>query len=175
MKVREFLEAVRERLPALLPPPHAAFEWRIAFGYLQVWYGDPRLHFECWVQRRTGPSTSLRTGLLEIGLHFEGQRDFSYAWAAALADRMPEAMAALGDGIELEEWTPRWARLHETRRVETLNEALAGEAAARLAAYVIALRPLLDEIAPSIPESSLAPSPSPRPARPRRRPRTPRS
>lgn len=142
MRIRDFLEAVRLRLPALLPPERAAFEQRIAFSYLQLWYGDRRVHFECWVQRKTG--------LLEIGLHFEGPREFSYAWAAAFAERMPEAMAALGDRIELEEWTERWARLHETRRFERLDEALAGEAAARLAAYVVALQPLVDDIAPSI-------------------------
>ncbi len=170
MKAREFLEEMRLRLTALLPPEHAAFDWRIAFSYLQLWYGDPRLHFECWVQRRTG--------LLEIGLHFEGRREFSYAWAAAFAERAPEVMAALGPAVELEEWTERWARLHETRRVDALDGALADEAAARLAAYVIALQPLVDELAPSIPEPALArPEPvegraaKPRPARPRRRPR----
>ncbi len=146
MKVREFLEAVRARLEA---GGHDGLTTTIAFSYVQAHFGDRRVHFECWVQRRTG--------LLELGLHFEGPREFSHAWAAAIGEHMPELVAALGDGIELEEWTERWTRLHETRpfvvgpaKDGRLTEALAGEAAARLTAYIVALRPLLAALAPSI-------------------------
>ncbi len=105
MKVREFLEAVRAQLEA---GGHDGLTTTLAFSYVQAHFGDRRVHFECWVQRKTG--------LLELGLHFEGPREFSYGWAAAIGEHMPELVAALGDGIELEEWTERWTRLHETRR-----------------------------------------------------------
>ncbi len=147
VNVREFLALVEARLPQALPPGYRGYTSRIAFGFVQAHYGDPRVHYECWVQRKTG--------LLEIGLHFEGHREFSYGWAAALAERMDDVMDGLTPAVELEEWTERWTRLHERWPAPQLDEALAARAAARLADYIVVLQPIVEALAPQF--AALAP------------------
>ena len=158
MNVREFLALVDAALPEALPPGYRTYTSRIAFGFVQLHFGDPRVHYECWVQRKTG--------LLEIGLHFEGHREFSYGWAAALEERLHEVMDGLTPAVELEEWTERWARLHERWPAPQLDEALAGRAAARLADYVAVLQPIVEALAPQF--AALIPPPRDDPS-PRRR------
>lgn len=139
MTVREFLALVEAHANPHLPPEART---RIAFGFVQVQFADPRVHFECWVQRRTA--------VMEIGLHFEGRREFSYGWAAAFAPEMPAVHAALGVEPSLEDWTERWARLHERWDAPVLDEALASRAAVRLVEYVAALQPIVERLAPTI-------------------------
>ncbi len=148
MRVRDFL-ALTEALAA--PPPPPAATTRIAFGFVQVIFEDPRVHYECWAQRRTAA--------LEVGLHFEGPREFSYAWLTAIAAHLPAVHAALGPEPAPEAWTERWARLHERWDAPDLTDDLAARAAARLVAYVDTLQPLVESIAPTLPaqiESAVA-------------------
>ncbi len=138
MRTREFLEAVRERLPALLPPPLRAFQWRQSFSLLQLYYWYPAVHYELWLQRRQER--------VEVGLHFEGEREHNLSWAAALADYMPLLQASLGHPLDLEEWTGWWTRLHYTIPYGPLGSAFAEECAGRLAALVAAVQPVLEEV-----------------------------
>ena len=92
-----------------------------------------------WVQRRAAR--------IEIGLHFEGEREENERWAAALAPRALEVQAQLGPQVELEQWTASWARLHETRSFTgDLTEPLAQETADRLARFIEVLEPMLAEV-----------------------------
>lgn len=156
LTIRDFLAQVEALLPARLPPELRPYQRRQVWSLFQVHYGNPAIHYEVWPQRKTGR--------LEIGLHFEGVREESYAWAARLAERALEVRSALGPGVELEEWTSSWARLHETWAMNSLTGELAERVAGRLATYIAALQPLL--VGADIPVEQ-APSPGPEDARPR--------
>jgi hypothetical protein len=160
MRIRDFLMLVEERLPPLLPSELRSFQSRIRFWLLQVHYWRPAIHYEVWPQRKNGR--------LELGLHFEAEREESYRWAAALAERMPEVQARLstdraapGPSFDLEEWTPSWTRLHQSLPLETLDEALADEVAQRLASLIENLQPILEECRPKIEEAVAALPPQP--------------
>jgi hypothetical protein len=159
MRIRDFLMLVQERLGPLLPAELRSFQARIRFVFLQVYFDHPSLHYEVWPQKKTGR--------IEIGLHFEGEAETNYRWAAVLAERMPEVQAALGPAMELEEWTSSWTRLHHTLPMGTLGEDEADEAAQRLAALIQTMEPMLEECRPLLGQ---APAPSPRPAPTRGRP-----
>lgn len=138
LRIRDFLAIVRDAVLASAPPDGGPpYAWRQRFSYLQFYRRDSRVHFEVWPQKKTGR--------LEVGLHFEGPREFSYAWAERLAERAGEIMAALGPDVELEEWTPAWTRLHRTVPFEALTPELAEEAAALLRRFMGALQPMVDE------------------------------
>ena len=154
MRIRDFLMLVQERLGPLLPPEFHSFQARVRFTLLQVYFDHPSLHYEVWPQKKTGR--------IEIGLHFEGEGEANYRWAAVLAERMPELQAALGPAMELEEWTPVWTRLHHTLPMGALDEAEADEAAQRLAALIQTMEPILEECRPLLGQ---APPPNLRPAR----------
>ena len=133
MRTRDFLMLVQERLEPLLPPELRSFQARVRFTLLQVYFDHPSLHYEVWPQKKTCR--------IEIGLHFEGDGETNYRWAAVLAKRMPEVQAALGPAMELEEWTPTWTRLHQTLPMGTLDEGEADEVAKRLAALMQTMEP----------------------------------
>jgi hypothetical protein len=116
LRIVDFLslvdEGVRSRLtkPRRGVPACSGWETRQRFGYVQYWRGATggRLHYEVWVQRKTQR--------LEVGLHFEGDREWSYSCAGVLAEHAPEIAAAIGVEWELEEWTASWTRLHRRSR-----------------------------------------------------------
>lgn len=138
MRIRDFLLLVYDRLSTRLPAPLRDHQWRVRWSLLHVYFHEPAVHYEVWVQKKTAR--------IELGLHFEGERDDNYRWAAVLAGRALEIQAKLGPTVELEEWTSSWTRLHETLPLAgTLNEALADEVAARLARFIEVLEPILAE------------------------------
>lgn len=137
MNIRDFLIAVYEALAAQLPKRYRKHEWRIRFGYLQLYFQEPAVHYEAWVQRRNAR--------IELGLHFEGERDVNYHWAGLLGARALEIQAQLGD-VELEEWTEVWTRLHESRQFAgKLTLELAHETAERMRQFIEVLEPILAE------------------------------
>lgn len=138
MRIRDFLALVKEDLPQYLPSELREFRWRIAFSFLQVYYWRPSIHYEFWPQRRTGR--------IELGLHFEGEREDNLRWLAALAERMPEVQATLGPQMEIEEWTQAWTRLHYTVDYVSLGEALVPQYARQFARLISRLQPMLEEI-----------------------------
>ncbi len=138
MRIKDFLSLVYDSLPELLPKDLRDHEWRIRWSLLQVYFEKPSVHYEVWVQRKVR--------LIELGLHFEGEREESYRWAETLAPRSIEIQAQLGDNVELEEWRSKWTRLHETIYMETdLSDKLAADVAKRLARYIQVLEPILQE------------------------------
>lgn len=141
LRIVDFLalvdEGVRSRLSRARKgvPPYAGWQTRQRFGYVQYWRGQHRLHYEVWVQRKTQR--------LEIGLHFEGDREWSYACAGVLAEHAPEVAAAVGLEWELEEWTASWTRLHRAFAAPALTPELADEAAERVVGLMCGMEPLL--------------------------------
>lgn len=142
MRIRDFLGMVPDLVGALLPPERRSFQWRLRFNLLQLFYQDPTIHYEAWVQRKAGR--------IELGLHFEGEREGNYRWAGCLADRLVEIQAQLGPSLEVEEWTRSWTRLHEIIPFRTLDESLAEQVAERLAGLMTVLQPILEEERPGI-------------------------
>ncbi len=129
---------VHDNLARELPEPLQDHQWRLRWSMLQVFFQSSTIHYEVWVQRKAGR--------IEIGLHFESEREESYRWAEALAERSLEIQAQLGPSVELEEWTKSWTRLHETWALEgDLTDELAEGAAARLAQFMAVLEPILTE------------------------------
>lgn len=137
LKAREFLFHAEELAMKALPPGFPAPERKVLWTILQLHYGDPRIHFELQPQPARG--------VVELGLHFEGPAEVNDRWAALVAARAGEVMAALGEGWELEEWTPSWRRLHRTWPFGELTAELAEAVAAQLALALQALRPLVEE------------------------------
>jgi hypothetical protein len=111
----------------------------VQYAALQAHYGNPRVHYEVWLVRKTGR--------IEVGLHFEDERERNLRLALALAAHADVLRAAIGPEVELEEWTASWTRLHETLPLGPLTDELCDEVAARLAAIVAATQPLLAEAA----------------------------
>jgi len=143
MRVAEFMSLVQERTLALLPEELRGWTARIRSVWLQIHYHTPKVHYEVWLTRKTGR--------IEIGLHFEGVRDFSYRWAELIAPYMPEIQARLGPHVELEEWTASWTRVHQTLRYDPLTEPLAEEAACRLAETITVLQPIVEHEQQNVP------------------------
>ena len=137
MRPQEFLHGVRERAAARLPDGLRGWKARVMYAALQTHYGNPRVHYEVWLVRKTGR--------IEVGLHFEGDKESNHAWAAFLAQHADTLRAAIGPEVELEDWTASWTRLHETLPLGALDETLCDEVAERLAAIVAATQPLLAE------------------------------
>ena len=139
LRIRDFLALVHDGMTARLGADLRGLEWRQRFGYLQYFRGDPSMHYEIWVQRKTER--------LEIGLHFEGaDRDRNYEAAALLADRAPEIVARAGREYELEEWTAVWTRLHRAFPAPALTPELAAEAADRASSLITAMEPIIDDL-----------------------------
>jgi len=144
MRVAEFMSIVEARALAALPGAlHEGATSRIHSVWLQIHFHTPKVHYEVWLSRKNER--------IEIGLHFEGARDFSYRWAELMAPYMPEIQARLGPQVELEEWTASWARVHQSVPYDPLSEPLAGEVADRLSETIAVLQPIVERERDSIP------------------------
>ncbi|MEE8346308.1 MAG: hypothetical protein V3S20_03070 [Dehalococcoidia bacterium] len=143
MRVRDFMSLVLERTTERLPPELRRFDARIRFVWLQIHFWTPNVHYEVWLTRKTER--------IEIGLHFEGEREFSYRWAEVMAARMTEVQAQLGPRVELEEWTSSWTRIHQTIPYDPLSEPLADEVARLLAETISVLQPIVDQERENVP------------------------
>jgi hypothetical protein len=139
LRIRDFLALAHGGVIEHLGAKLGGLEWRQRFGYLQYFRGDPAIHYEIWVQRKTER--------LEIGLHFESpDRDRNYAAAELLASRAPEIVAAAGPAYELEEWTAQWTRLHRAFPAPALTSELAADAGDRAAALIVAMEPIIKDL-----------------------------
>jgi hypothetical protein len=128
MQAQAFLASVRDAALTGLPDELSGLHSRIRYGMLQLHYGDPRIHYEVWLVRKTGQ--------VEVGLHFEADRELNLTHAEALAPRVHELREALGPDAELEQWSPSWTRLHLTVEIRTLDAPFADEVAAKLTSLI---------------------------------------
>jgi len=138
LRIRDFLALVHDGVIARLGESLGGFDWRQRFGYVQYYRQSSAVHYEIWVQRKTAR--------LEIGLHFEGEREANYAAAEALAIRAPDVQARIGPEYELEEWTAQWTRLHRSFAAPALTPQLADDAARHAVALMQGMEPILDEM-----------------------------
>jgi hypothetical protein len=137
MRVAEFMPLVEAGVLSRLPRKlREGLTSRVHSVWLQMHYHTPKVHYEVWLTRKTAR--------IEIGLHFEGPRDFSYRWAELMAEHAPEIFGRLGPDVEIEEWTEAWTRIHQSLPYDPLSEGLADEVARRLAVMIVVLQPIVD-------------------------------
>jgi hypothetical protein len=137
MRTAEFMPLVEEKVLSLLPDAlREGLTSRIRSVWLQMHYHSPKVHYEVWLTRKTGR--------IEIGLHFEGTREFSYRWAELMSGHAPEIYGGLGPDVEIEEWTQSWTRIHQSMPYDPLSEPLAEEVARRLAEMITVLQPIVE-------------------------------
>jgi len=133
----EFFAALPVALAPRLPAALRAFDSARGRGrLLKLDYGHPETHFEVWHH--------VAGGRLEVGLHFEGAAALNAGALEHFRHRMVEVKRLLRRA-ELEPWDRGWARLYETFPATDLSDTALNEAAERLAAYIKALQPMLEE------------------------------
>lgn len=139
LKIKEFLRLVADSLGEHLPQELRDFRVRgPVFSLVGIQYADdPRIHYEVWVQRRTGR--------LELGLHFEAEPEMNTHWLEFFGRRAPTILAALGPSVEAEQWTGSWTRLHESSPLEALTQQYAESVAERLGTFISVLEPVRRE------------------------------
>ena len=138
-----FLEDVYELVEARLGRRFPKRRWERRPSMIQLYFDDLSVHYEASVRRKTRS--------IEVGLHFEGERERNEHWADLLAERLVEIQSQLGPTAELEQWTRKWTRLHEQHVVNKdewkpkrdLTHELAQRIAERLARYVEVLEPIV--------------------------------
>ena len=140
MRSGEFMRALPEAIRLHVPAEFRGFQWQARNWLVQLYYGDPRLHFEVWWLPEQ------RGRRLELGLHFES-RD------AALNQRLLERFLAhlfeikaeLGPEMEAEMWDKGWTKVYEVRRLEGFDRETLEAVAARMAQIITVLQPILED------------------------------
>ncbi len=135
MTRRDFFAAVVDRLRRTLPEELNQFRHRANMNLLKIDYGNERVHYEVWTD-------SLRQQI-EIGLHFEDGPASTVAYLALFDAHIVEIKHQLGAEIELERWTPSWGHLFEIHPLARLDLRVADTISQRLAAIIVATRPLI--------------------------------
>ena len=145
MKTKEFLaeavELVRMQLPAELRDVQVVGP---VSSLIKLHYGEPKVHYEVWIQRRTGN--------VEVGLHFEGPVEKNWRYLEELKGGYSHVIASLGPGMETERWTDSWTRVHRVLSFSALDEDLLMEVSGCLAQMVRRLEPVVREISASTPD-----------------------
>jgi hypothetical protein len=131
---RELPDAVR----ALLPSELRDFTYRPRGSLAQLYFRDPRVHYEAWFH--------WRTGRLELGLHFERTERDNERLFEEFDRRMVEIKGELGQSIELERWDHGWARLYETWPCDKVDRSFRDHVTGRLAQIIAVSQPICDEI-----------------------------
>ena len=132
-----FFKHISAQLSRRLPDNLGGYSARPYFNIMKVAYANERVHYEVAfdIHRRT----------LEIALHFEDGPVSTLAYLAYFDRHILELKHILGHQIDLERWTVSWGRIYELWPFEHLDKSTAERVANRLAEYVAALQPLLDE------------------------------
>lgn len=137
LAVSDFFARLPEMARRRLPPGLADFHHRRQGRLIKIYFDQPRLHFEAWHHPRTQR--------LEVGLHLEGSPELNRRGLELLRSRMLEVKESL-PLAELEPWDRGWCRLYQTLAAPVLDAELLESTAALLAAYVVALTPILEEL-----------------------------
>ncbi|MBI3538576.1 MAG: hypothetical protein HY070_13595 [Chloroflexi bacterium] len=136
MRIQKFQVSLVENTRKLLPRSLRKFEARSFFSIVKISYRNPKLHFEVWVRGKEQ--------LIEIGLHFESEKQINDALLAYFNSRALEIHAELGARIEIEQWTNSWSRVHEVVPYNTLDADLVSQLSMKLAKMIKVLQPMLD-------------------------------
>ncbi len=136
MRVNEFHRLVVETARSKLSPRWRRFGVQSRFTYVQLYFGKRSIHYEVWVRGKER--------LLEVGLHFESDRQTNAELLDYFRERAFEIKAELGDPVEVEQWTASWTRVHELVPYEHLDEATGRVIAERLVRMIEVLQPMLE-------------------------------
>ncbi|GIW11100.1 MAG: hypothetical protein KatS3mg061_2157 [Dehalococcoidia bacterium] len=131
-----FLAAMPARLRAALPPAWQEFRLRRRWNLLQFSYGNPRVHYEIWLQ----PPADL----IELGLHLEADAATNEALLLRIAHAAHQVREALGPRCDLEAWTASWRRVHTVLPLTPLDEAKLTACVDWLARCISTLQPLIE-------------------------------
>ena len=136
MKTREFLETLPDLVRQQLPPELSGFQVHPRVTSLTKFYFQRvSVHYEVWIQRRKG--------IVELGLHFEGDQETNFRQLELLNGHAEEIRTCLGDGIEIGQWDRGWTRAHETISFELLTDDFLVEVSVKLSAMIRTFEPLL--------------------------------
>ncbi len=134
----EFFRTLPSQLKPHLPRDLRRFEQRVRNWMAQVYYGDFSAHYEA--------SAYTRLNAFEIGLHFERRgRELNDALMQQFTPHVFEIKHALGDGVHFERWDKGWSKIYETVPLAPYDEAYLERIAARMAAFIACLQPILSE------------------------------
>lgn len=143
MTTKDFLRQVAELVRFQVPPGFQEFETVGPWGGLvKFHFGEPRIHYEVWVQRRHK--------VVELGLHFESKPETNIHYLKELTAHFEDIRSALGQQVEAEQWTSRWTRIHQSIALETLDEDLMWEVASQASRMIGVLEPLVREASKTI-------------------------
>lgn len=139
MKSREFLDILPEMVRQQLPPELGDFQvTRTMSTLIKLHYDVPSVHYEVWIQRRRKE--------VEVGLHFEGDREGNARHLERLRQRSKDIRSALGGEVALEEWDKGWTRAHQTVGLEPLNDDFLIEVSFVLSGMMRTFEPLVRTI-----------------------------
>lgn len=133
MEMRECLKRIRPLVRERLPDEIRDFQWEASF-LAKLWFGNHDLHYEITPRERAG--------VIEIGLHFESDPLTNARLLAAFQANANVVRSALPQA-KLEQWDRGWCRVWEALPYRRADLDLARELAGRVAAYVVALEPIL--------------------------------
>jgi hypothetical protein len=137
MRIQEFQIAIVNQTRKQLPRKLKNFEPRSFFTIVKLSYANPKIHYEVWVRGQEH--------LVEVGLHFEADKETNDALREHFDARAFEIRAALGTRVEVEQWTNSWSRVHEVMPYTKLNAELVESVAKKLAKMITVLQPMLEE------------------------------
>lgn len=140
MKSGEFMRALPEAVRPHLPPELQNCQWQARNWLVQLYYGDPRLHFEVWwLPEQRGKR-------LELGLHFESRDStLNRRLLERFLAHLVAIKAELGPEVEAEMWDKGWTKVYEVRRIEGFDRETLEAVAARMAQIIAVLQPILEE------------------------------
>lgn len=138
MRVNEFLDGVVTATRAELPTQWRRFRTWKRYTLVQLYFQRRTIHYEVWIRGKER--------LLEIGLHCESDRATNAALLAQLSACLFEIKDALGDQVEVEQWTSTWTRAHQLMPYEKLDDATICAVSARLAQMIQVLEPIVQGV-----------------------------
>jgi hypothetical protein len=133
-----FFRELPEKLRSTLPEDLRGFTFKPQGSLAQLYFQDPRIHYEAWFNWRSG-----RVG---IGLHFEGDETTNDRLFRAFDRRIVEIKARLGDTIDLERWDRGWSRIYESWPCEKVDRPFREQITTRLSQIIRVLQPMLEEL-----------------------------
>lgn len=136
----QFMQALPAATREHLPTELRRFKSSTRSWLCQLYYRDPRLHYEVW-------NLGERRGLIEIGLHFESHdRAKNAALLAGFSRHMAEVKHRLGPEWEAEPWDKGWTKVYETVPYEPFSDEVLAAISARLARAISVLQPIWDDL-----------------------------
>ena len=135
-----FFQSLPAATRAQLPPELRKFRTAARSCLVQLYYADPRLHYEVW-------NLGQERGLMEIGLHFESHdRATNDRCLAGFQRHMFEVKAALGADWEAEPWDKGWTKVYTTIERESFTGEYLDRVAQQLAGAMQVLQPMFEDI-----------------------------